>query len=271
MNDPVRLLDDVLASDLSAALRAEREVAAALDGAALKQRVLENVAAGAVPSALSVTASTWTTTALPALLAGIVGMGVGVAVTLAVVEPNAPTANAAAPIIAATPTPRVEEPSPAPSPLPPVERPRRPALSSSPSASSSASLSASSSKLADETRRYERAEAALRDGRPGVSVDELRDYLKTYPGGSLHNEARLTLLEALFANGRFADARDLAKDLVDDRQLADRRGEIVRVLVRSRVRLGECDAAAADLATLRGAPPALVTSVAQCRADLQPE
>jgi TolA-binding protein len=126
--------------------------------------------------------------------------------------------------------------------------------------------------LVDETRRYERAEAALRDKRASVAIDELREYLTVYQHGSLRNEVRLTLLEALFADGRFSEARDLAKGLVGDLELRDRRAEIVRVLVRSRVRLGECEEAAADLARVPDAAPALTRDVAQCpaRAAAQP-
>ncbi len=259
MKDPVRLLDEAPDSDLSSALRAERDFAGALDGAALKGRLLANVAAGALPSALSVTASTWTTTALPTVLAGLVGVGAGVAGTLAVVERHTPAASTVAiarveevPASSVVATP-VSPPEPASPPTP--ERPARRVETSS----------TASSSLVDETRRYERAEAALRDGRPAVAIDQLRGYLKVYPSGSLRGEVRLTLLEALFAAERFRDARDLAAGLVADAELADRRGEIVRLLIRSRVQLGECDAAARDLAAVRDAAPALIKAVAQCR------
>jgi len=265
MNDPVRLLNEAPDSDLSSALRAEHDLASALDGAALKGRLLANVAAGALPSALSATASTWTTTALPTVLAGLVGVGVGVAGTLAVVERQTPAAS-----IVATVAPRVEEvpaaslvttPVAPPEPASPPS-PERPAWRAEPSSPAS---SAASSSLVDETRRYERAEAALRDSRPAVAVDELAGYLRAYPKGSLSDEVRLTLLEALFAAERFRDARDLAKNLVADPDLAERHGEIVRLLIRSRVQLGECAAASRDLAAVRGAAPALTKAVAQCR------
>ena len=48
-----------------------------------------------------------------------------------------------------------------------------------------------------ETRRYDRAEAALLDEQTAIAVDELCDDLRVYPTGSLRDEARLSLLDPL--------------------------------------------------------------------------
>lgn len=245
MNDPIRLLDEAPASALSSALSAERELSATLNGAALKSRVLANVAAGAVPSAMSVTASTWTSTALPTVLAGLIGVGIGVAGTLAVSDRTASVQSPVEHPVASNDVPAPPAPMMPPEPTTneatETPTPRRQSTRVEPESA------ASRSTLVDETRRYERAAAALRDGRAAVAIDELRAYLRAYPTGALHDEVRLSLLEAYFAAGRFEDARSLGRTLSTDERLRDRRREIVRVLVKSELELHECGEAARAL------------------------
>ncbi len=265
MSDPVRLFDEA-PSELTSALRAEREFSNVFHEAVLKERVLTHIAAGAVPSALSVTALTWTSTAWPMLLAGVVGVGVGVGATLASVHPPKDVAPV---VVSAVATPVKESPVAIRTAelAPPLEQP--PLIAVPPTDRAIPRIDktiAITSSLVDETRRYERAEAALRDKKASVAIDELRGYLDAYPRGTLRNEVRLTLLEALFADGRFIEARDLAKGLIDERELRDRRAEIVHVLVRSRVQLGECNDAAADVVKVPEAAPALKRVLAECPA-----
>jgi TolA-binding protein len=135
------------------------------------------------------------------------------------------------------------------------------------SAASSAHASAPrTTSLGDETRRYERAAAALRAGEPIAAAEELRAYLARYPQGTLRDEARLSLLEARFAAGDFRGARDLAVELAADDALRSRRREIVEVLVRAQIALGACDAArvSLDARDARGDAAALREELSRC-------
>ena len=245
MSDPVRLKDDPAFEDLARALADEQAIAGALPTAALKGRVLAGLASsGALATGGAATAA-FGKGAL--LLSGLTGLALGLAGTLAVeralddggsvTPPPPPVVEAPVAEMPVAEMPVVETPV-ANTPVvetPVVETPVEPAVrrraareDPAKAAPARGERGLGESSLADEMRRYERAEVALRERRFEVAIDELQAYLRAYPRGTLRAEVRLSLLEATLGARRYREARSLARELAKDPALAARREEIRR-------------------------------------------
>lgn len=73
----------------------------------------------------------------------------------------------------------------------------------------------SRSNIQGEVKALDRARAALRGGNSGRAIEELRDYSRNYPSGSLRLEAEALRIEAFAASGNHAEASRRAKRILD--------------------------------------------------------
>lgn len=96
-----------------------------------------------------------------------------------------------------------------------------------------------SSDLRTDLEDYDRAHGLLTAGQNEAAVEALRGYLEDHPDGRLRLEAELDLVEVLVRLDRKPGALRIAERLLENAR-AQRRAELVRIVVSLRAGLGDC-------------------------------
>lgn len=252
MHDPIRLRHDPAQP---AAMRSaiQAEIAAPMGGdlAALKASLGQQIASGASGSVLGVgpklvlllglgALGAWwlqtgpTTPAAPIAVAAEAPKPpaelhalVAVPVQPLAMPPEPPSLEVEAPTAA------LLQPEQAPAPRPTL-RARRPApIPEAPKPSG----------LAAEMAAYQSAQNALSAGHYLPAAAHFADYLKTYPEGSLVDEATLGQLEALHHAKQPAKVVALAQSILNTERIPERHAEVLRVVAEAEVMRGHCESA----------------------------
>lgn len=233
MTEPKRWVDDGAPITIERMLRAaadeqpseislDRTLGAVGVGAAVLTSTSASAAVGSAVKTASATAGSWFTkwTLLGLVLSSAVGVATGVSIVRhEAPRPASPLAQRRATALHISETRAQEQRQPATPPVEttvqPVSVPEQPrAYKTAPSAEPETAVDPADG-MAEETKCVDRARNAAAAGNPAATLAALDDYERRYPVRRFAPEALYLRMTALTAQGRVAEARQVAAHLLE--------------------------------------------------------